>query len=144
MLPFTMWWVRHNEKIALRMGRKLTGEEWQWADQIGISQPEKIRILSVAKIPTSLPHFIERFLQQRGYPAGTATGMCMRYGIYVKETEAHRKSLIAHEMVHTHQFERHGELWQFLKKYLTETMILGYANSPLEIEANNKAETLLA
>jgi len=144
MLPLTIWWVRHNEKIALRLGRKLSDEEMNWAMQIGIAHPEKVRILNVARIPTPVPHFIEKLLQRRGYPAGNAAGMCMRYGIYAKETYAHRKSLIAHELVHTHQFERLGGLWHFLNLYLKETMILGYANSPLEKEANCTAESMVA
>lgn len=126
------------------MGRKLSDEELLWAKQIGISQPDKIRILNVAKIPTPVPNFIERLIQRKGYPAGSAAGMCMRYGIYAKETYAHRKSLIAHELVHTHQFERLGGLYHFLKTYLQETMILGYHNSPLEKEANTTAETVVA
>ncbi|MEZ7956591.1 MAG: hypothetical protein QMC23_06615 [Rubritalea sp.] len=143
MLPLTIWWVRHHEKIALRMGRKLGDEEMIWAIQIGIAHPEKVRILNVSRIPSPVPHFIEKLLQRRGYPTGNTAGMCMRYGIYTKETYAHKKSLIAHELVHTHQFERLGGLWHFLNLYLKETMILGYANSPLEIEANFTAESVL-
>lgn len=143
MLPFAMWWVRHNEKIALRLGRKLNDEELRWAQIIGIAHPEKIRILNVAKIPTPVPDFIEKMIQRKGYPAGSAAGMCMRYGIYAKETYAHSKSLIAHELVHTHQFERLGGIFHFLKTYLQETMLLGYSNSPLEIEANSTAETIV-
>lgn len=143
MLPFAMWWVRHHEKIALRLGRPLNDEELQWAQQIGISAPYKVRILNVARIPTPVPNFIENLIQRKGYPAGNAAGMCMRYGIYAKETYAHRKSLIAHELVHTHQFERLGGIWYFLKTYLKETMTLGYVNSPLEKEANTIAEAIV-
>lgn len=144
MLPLVIWWVRHNEKIALRMGRNLSDEEMSWAKQIGIAHPEKIRILNVTRIPTPVPHFVEKVLQRKGYPAGNAAGMCMRYGIYAKESHEDRKSIIAHELVHTHQFERLGGLWHFLHIYLMETMILGYANSPLEIEANCTADILVA
>ncbi len=126
------------------MGRKLNDEELDWAQQIGIAHPEKVRILNVAKIPTPVPNFIENLIQRKGYPAGSAGGMCMRYGIYAKEKYAHDKSLIAHELVHTHQFERLGGLWYFLKLYLQETLILGYANSPLEIEANSTADIIVA
>ena len=144
MLPFAIWWVRHNEKIALRLGRKLSDEETLWAQQIGIAHPDKVRILNVTKIPTPVPNFIERLIQRKGYPAGNAAGMCMRYGIYAQEIYAHRKSLIAHELVHTHQFERLGGIWHFLRIYLSETMILGYHNSPLEKEANTTAEAVVA
>ena len=144
MLPFAMWWVRHNEKIALRMGRKLSDEELIWAEQIGIAQPEKVRILNVARIPKPVPNLIEKIVNLIGFKTVTPAGMCMRYGIYIKEKYAKEKSLLAHELVHTQQFERLGGLWHFLKIYLKETMILGYANSPLEIEANDTAETILA
>jgi len=140
MLPFAAWWVRHHEKIALRLGRKLTKEELHWAEEIGILCPDKVRILNVSRIPSPVPAWIEKFLQKRGYPAGNAAGMCMRYGIFVKEKYAHRKCLIAHELVHTHQFERLNGIWNFLSRYLLETMTLGYAQSPLEIEANTTAE----
>jgi len=144
MLPFAMWWVRHNEKIALRLGRKLSDEEMIWAKEIGIDHPEKVRILNVTRIPTPVPHFIEKIIERIGFPAVNAVGMCMRYGIYAKEKYATDKSIIAHELVHTQQYERLGGLWHFLKLYLKETMILGYANSPLEIEANCTAESVVA
>jgi hypothetical protein len=143
MLPLVIWWVRHNEKIALRLGRALTDEEMSWAKKIGIAHPEKIRILNVTRIPTAVPLYVEKLLQRKGYPAGSAAGMCMRYGIYAKESHAYKKSLIAHELVHTHQFERLGGLWHFLHIYLKETMILGYANSPLEKEANCTADSIV-
>ncbi len=144
MLPFVMAWVRYHEKNALRYGRKLNDTEINWAKKIGITHPHKIRILSLKRIPTPIPHFIEKIIQKLGFPAGNASGMCMRYGIYTRQLHANNKSLIAHELVHTHQYERHSSLWNFLKLYLTETMMLGYANAPLEIEANNTAESTIA
>lgn len=139
-----MWWVRRNEKIALRLGRNLNDEELCWAKAYGIEHPEKVRILNVARIPSPVPHWIERICQKMGFPVGNAAGMCMRYGIYVVEKYAHRKSLIAHELVHTQQFERLGGLWSFLRLYLYECMFLGYRNSPLESEANAKADQVVA
>lgn len=139
-LPFAWWWLRHNEKIALRLGRELNEEELGWAEQLEILHPEKIRVLNVTRIPSPVPEWLERFMQRRGFPVGNAAGMCMRYGIYVVEKYSHSKSLLAHEMVHTHQFERLGGVWKFLREYLYQTLLLGYINAPLENEANTKAE----
>ena len=144
ILPFVVWWVRHNEKIALRLGRPLSAEESQWAESLGIIHSEKIRILNVARMPSPLPHWIERFFQKQGYPVGNAAGMCMRYGIYVVEKYADRKSLLAHELVHTHQFERLGGHCAFLHSYLYQCMLHGYSNSQLESEADDKAREVLA
>ena len=113
-LPFAWWWLRRNEKIALRLGRALNEEELRWAELLEIQHPQKIRVLNVTRMPSPVPQSIENFMQRRGFPVGNAAGMCMRYGIYVVEKYAHRKTLLAHEMVHTHQFERLGGVWLFL------------------------------
>lgn len=143
LLPFATWWLWYQEKAALRLGRKLSDEEIILAKKIGIEQPEKIRIYLVDRVPTPVPRFIENMLQKRGFPAGNAAGMSMRYGIYVQAKFSHSKSLIAHELVHTHQYERFGSLSKFLRVYLQETMLLGYIHSPLEKEANTTSETIL-
>lgn len=142
-MPFAVWWLTRNEKIALRLGRPLNHEELLWAEQLEILRPDKIRILNVSRMPSPVPLFIEKFMQRRGFPVGNAAGMCMRYGIYVVEKYAHKKSLIAHELVHTHQFERLGGTWTFLRTYLYQTLSMGYINAPLENEANLKAERIL-
>ncbi len=143
VLPFATWWLRHQENIALQHGRKLSDEEIIWAEKIGITHPEKIRIHHLNKVPTPVPDFIEHFLQKRGFPAGNAAGMSMRYGIYIKEKHTNNRAIIAHELVHTHQYERLGGLWAFLKLYLQETMLLGYMHSPLEKEANTISKAVL-
>ena len=143
VLPFATWWLWHQERKALRLGRKLNDEEITWAKKIGIEHPEKIRIYLIDQVPTPAPTFIENILQKRGFPAGNAAGMSMRYGIYAKEKYASNKSLIAHELVHTHQYERFGSLSKFLIVYLKEVMLLGYNNSPLEHEANITSEIVL-
>ena len=143
VLPFATWWLRHQEKTALRLGRELSDEEMNRAKKIGIKQPEQVRIHLVDRVPTPVPRFIESILQKRGFPAGNAAGMSMRYGIYAKKQFAQSKSLIAHELVHTHQYERFGSLRRFLKTYLLETMLVGYIHSPLEKEANATSEAIL-
>jgi len=142
--PFAWWWLRRNEKIALRLGRKLNEEELRWAEQLEILYPHKIRVLNVARIPSPVPNWIENFMQRRGYPVGSAVGMCMRYGIYIVEKHSNNKALLAHEIVHTHQFERLGGFWHFLRQYLYEMLLLGYRNAPLENEADAKARQVMA
>ncbi len=142
-LPFAWWWLRKNEKIALRLGRELNEEELRWAEQLEIIHPHKIRVLNVTRMPSPVPEWVERFMQRRGFPVGNAVGMCMHYGIYVVEKYSHSKTLLAHEMVHTHQFERLGGGWHFLREYLYQTLLLGYINAPLENEADAKAQQVL-
>ncbi|HRJ72181.1 MAG TPA: hypothetical protein PLS03_08140 [Terrimicrobiaceae bacterium] len=43
--------------------------------------------------------------------------------------------MIAHECVHTAQYERLGGFRPFLRQYLEECLAVGYDESPLELEA---------
>jgi hypothetical protein len=43
--------------------------------------------------------------------------------------------LIVHELVHVAQYETLGGILPFLRKYLFECLTMGYAASPLELEA---------
>ena len=79
-----------------------------------------------------------------GFKTINPVGMCMRYGLYINETYANDKSLLAHELVHTQQYERLGGLLSFLYLYFKETLILGYSNAPLELEADGIAKAVLA
>ncbi|NQX02377.1 hypothetical protein HQ447_17100 [bacterium] len=42
---------------------------------------------------------------------------------------------LAHECLHTGQYERHGEIAGFLRAYFTECIELGYPDAPMEQEA---------
>lgn len=138
--PFASWWLYHHEKKILRLGIALTPVQLNWAKQLHISQPEKIRVLVVERMPSPVPYSLEKFMQRHGFPVGNAAGMCMRYGIYLVDKYAHRDCLLAHELVHTHQFQRLGSIHKFLYHYLYQTLLLGYANAPMEAEANTKAK----
>jgi len=46
--------------------------------------------------------------------------------------------LLAHELRHVAQYEHLG-LEGFARRYITELMVVGYVNAPLETEANAAA-----
>jgi uncharacterized protein YjaZ len=46
--------------------------------------------------------------------------------------------LLAHELHHVAQYERLG-IAGFARRYITELLVAGYANAPLEAEANAAA-----
>jgi hypothetical protein len=55
----------------------------------------------------------------------------------LKPRVAQDKTVLAHELVHVGQHDRLGRA-AFLRRYLVEMEVLGYARSPLELEAYAK------
>jgi len=50
--------------------------------------------------------------------------------------------LVAHELVHTAQYERCGSIAAFLRQYLHECLSIGYPDAPMEQEAILTSERL--
>ncbi len=62
-------------------------------------------------------------------------GLTVRYGIFLRSDCWRDRTIIAHELVHTAQYERLGGILPFLSKYLLECATLGYSQAPMEQEA---------
>lgn len=138
--PILALWVRHHESKICKQGRQLSEEETKYAIDLGILCYDKVYILEVAKVPSGLPPFIEKWLQRMHFPAGNAAGMSMRYGIYIDKSYRSNIELIRHELVHTAQYEHLGSLRKFLQLYIYQMMALGYQNAPLEMDARERSE----
>jgi hypothetical protein len=69
-------------------------------------------------------------------------GLTLRYGIYIRSDFPADRFLVAHELVHTAQYERCGSIIAFLRQYLHECLTLGYPDAPMEQEAILTAERL--
>jgi len=61
-------------------------------------------------------------------------GRAMGYVIMLKPQLAENPTVITHELVHVAQHDRWGRE-AFLRRYLAELEMMGYARSPLELEA---------
>jgi hypothetical protein len=57
------------------------------------------------------------------------------YGIFIRADHWRDRALIAHELVHTAQFQRLGGILPFLQTYIFQCATVGYQNAPLELEA---------
>lgn len=56
--------------------------------------------------------------------------------IYVRKDKLTDQKLLAHELCHIHQMNRHGKI-KFMFMYLWEQIRKGYRNNKYEIEARN-------
>ncbi|MEO0414698.1 MAG: hypothetical protein AAF226_07080 [Verrucomicrobiota bacterium] len=138
-LPWAVRWVQQQEERVLKEGRPLTEWEMEWAADVSIERPEKVRVLEVNSVPTPgklLTTLAEKLLRTFSFDA---TGMAVRYGIYLNVMHSQNPSLLVHEMAHVAQYERLGGIQPFLKRYLDECLEDGYWDSSLEREARKAA-----
>lgn len=135
LLPLACEWVEEQERIILNSGIELNDDQKIDAFLVGVSGIEKVRLLTVEKIPTPENQVLRHAAQLVGLLKDTTIGVSFRYGIYIKGKHLNQRRLIVHELTHTHQYERLGGIKPFLEQYLDECVRVGYPLGELEQEA---------
>jgi len=135
VIPIAAKWVEREERRILMNGVPLNQGGLQDAARMGVENPEKIRLMKVNQIPLLESHFMR--ILSRAFPAilCNPTGVSLGYGIYIHSRYWGNRHLIAHECVHSGQYERYGSRERFLHAYFGECLIYGYPDAPLEQEA---------
>ncbi|MFN7141496.1 MAG: hypothetical protein ACK4UN_19385 [Limisphaerales bacterium] len=142
LLPIASSWAEKQERLIGRVGVPLPAEFVVVAKRIGIVHPERVRLLTVEKVPLPLPAFLRRVGEAKGWISPSIGGMTLRYGIFIRSDCWGDRHLLVHELVHTMQYERMGGFRSFLKLYLRECISPGYPNGPLEQEAKRLAHQI--
>jgi hypothetical protein len=132
--PRVLAWYESVEAELLPHGRALSGPELEVARRLGVLNPEKVRVVLLDAFP--MPSDPELLVEAERYGLGSRFegGRTNGYVIMLKPWLAENKTVLAHELVHGSQHDRMGRK-AFLRRYLIEMEILGYARSPLELEA---------
>jgi hypothetical protein len=138
-MPWVGWWAWRVERRTLRDGRPLFTSEWAAAVRVGVRHPEKVRIIAVEEIPMPGLGWMHLIAARWGFDRRHIGGLCLRYGIILRRDLAAQPAIMAHELVHTAQYERHGSLTGFLRAYLFQCLRHGYGNAALEREAVAKS-----
>jgi hypothetical protein len=132
--PVVLSWYQQSEQKLLTQGRLLSKDEQAIALHLGVKHPERVRVLVLKQFP--LPEDAQLQQEAKRYGLGTdwEGGRTMGYAILLKPQVAEDQNILAHELIHVRQIERMGTAG-FIKRYLLELEVLGYARSPLELEA---------
>ena len=139
VLPVAAEWAREQEQRILREGQPLSAEEIDDARAIGVREPERVRVLRVDEIPAPPDPILKAMSAQIEFLPATPSGLTFQYGIFLRGDCRQDRHLVAHELVHTSQYERLGGIVPFLRDYITECATVGYRGSPLEQEAEEVA-----
>ncbi len=111
---------------VLKHGVALTPKLQTIAQDIGIKNPQNIRILVKGKI----------------FGLEGIAGLTIGQAILVRRGYL-SEELIVHELIHVKQYQDYKSIYLFLKKYLNEVFKYGYYNAPLEIDARLKSKFII-
>lgn len=137
LLPKVDTWYMEAEQQLAPAGRALTDEESGAALALGVKNPGLIRVVVRENFPMPTDEALLAEAKKYGLGGVAEGGRCHGYVILLKPGVAASGVVLRHELVHVTQLERMGRT-NFLRRYLTELEIMGYARSPLELEAYSK------
>ena len=135
LLSLACVWAEDQERIILREGVPLSVAQIADAAKIGVAHPEKVRLLSVARVPIPEHPTLRTAADATQLISPLTGGLTLRYGIFIRADCWGNRLLVFHELVHTLQYERLGGFQQFLQQYLYECITIGYPAAPMEQEA---------
>jgi hypothetical protein len=134
LLPAAIAWAEARAKKAAELGIALSAAEQDLARQVGVSQPERVRVEMVDDLPLPEDPALRTAALAAGLLGPGMVGLTLGHSIFVRRGHKDRR-LLSHELRHVHQYERHGSIAAFLRVYLTQIVEVGYANAPLEADA---------
>ena len=136
-------WYKAWDAHILQHGSPLDKTQTRVARCVGVTSPERVRVLWIPSIP--MPHYplLYSTLVESRLITPDANGLTVGYGILIKSDAFLAKYWVAHELVHVAQIERGGSS-AVLRQYLSEILTSGYEGSSLEKEAHSTAMNCLA
>ena len=134
LLPRVIAWVEEQEALALASGRPLTPIERQLAVAVGVRQPERVRIRLDPELPLPDDPELRAAADATGLLGRGMIGVTFGHAVFIRAGHLTNR-LASHELRHVHQYEQAGSIAAFLPRYLREIVAVGYASSPLELDA---------
>jgi len=135
LLPLAVHWAAEQERRVLCEGVRLSKIELADAKAIGVRNPERVRLLRVDSVPVPVHPMLRAAAASIHFLTAAPRGLALDKGIFIRADHWRDRALIAHELVHTAQFQRLGGILPFLQTYIFQCATVGYPNAPLELEA---------
>lgn len=135
LLPRATSWAVEQERHVLKEGNPLSAGQAAIAQQAGVRNPNRVRLLSVPRIPIPPEADLQTAAAAIGLITPETAGLTIGHGIFVREDCWGQTRLIGHELVHVSQYEKLGGIEAFLREYLEQCNIHTYEGAPMEQEA---------
>jgi hypothetical protein len=134
LLPLACEWATTQEQRILATGEALSNTMLASARLIGVSAPERVRLLYVPEIPIPDDPALRAAVEETHFLSPLTRGLTLRYGIFIRSDCRSDRTIVIHELGHIAQYERLGGFEPFLRQYLFECLAIGYPEAPLEQE----------
>jgi len=134
-MPLACAWATEQERVILQSGEALTKTQIADARRVGVTQPERVRLLRIWEILTTSQPLLAQAADAAGLISPLTIGLTLRHGIFIHADHWAERRLVVHELAHTMQYERLGSFDPFLRQYLLECVTIGYPEAPMEQEA---------
>ncbi|AOJ41219.1 hypothetical protein WJ23_24925 [Burkholderia lata] len=133
-LPAAVAWAEAEAARGIAQGAPLTPAQADDARTVGVVQPERIRVVTVDRMPFPEVPSLAAIARDSGLLAPGTIGLTLGHAVYVLRGQDTRR-LLTHEFRHVHQYEAAGSIGAFLARYLQEIATVGYHDAPLEADA---------
>lgn len=137
LLPQYIDWAYEIDRQGLESGTPLNAQEFSLATDIGIQDPDKVRIVYVDEVPFPYENFALKTLGEAlGFIGENIinNAQVFGYSIYVRNGYELNRPKLAHELVHVLQIER-TSLEHIITQHFSDLAEYGYDKAPLEVEA---------
>lgn len=124
-------WIAALETDIFDEGMELNDAEIKLATLAGVEYPYMVRYCYRHRVDFPVDLIATALIvgMDPSKIAGLTCGHCILF------TSVPDWATLAHELKHVAQYERLGGVAKFLKTYITQCIVKGYENAPLEIEA---------
>lgn len=144
LLPLACQWAAEQEAHILSTGQPLSAVQLADARLIGVSAPDRVRLLYVPEILPPAHPMLRQAAEATHLISPLTGGLTLRYGIFIRSDCWGNRPLVVHELGHTLQYERMGGFEPFLRQYLSECLTIGYPEAPMEQEVIGRTARICA
>lgn len=136
LLPRAIVWAQDASTVALAGGLPLSPEYQGLARSVGVTHPERIRILLVDALPLPSDPQLREAALATGLMGPGMAGITLGYAVLIARG-LDTPRLLSHEFRHVFQYEQAGSIARFLPVYLQQIAQYGYMDAPYEVDARN-------
>lgn len=132
--PKAIAWAEQRAAEIATFGTALTEQGLVLARQVGVANPERIRLSFVTQLPLPADLMLLQAAVQTGLLGPNMIGLTLGHSIYICHGHDSPR-LLSHECRHVQQYEEAGSIAAYLPMYLQQIAQFGYSNAPYEIDA---------
>jgi len=135
LLPLVAGWAEKESHNILTLGKPLAFWQLAEAKQVGVRDPEKVRVLRVDTMPEPANSQLLAATLSAGLLGPETLGLTLGAGILILRSRIGERQILRHELRHVAQYEAAGSIRAFLAEYLDQIASFGYWEAPLEMDA---------